>query len=208
MLCRTLHETTHIHEIQNITCMSPHSCTFAHYMPSRTFITLPLAKGLIKLSGSMPGPTLYATLYIHEKLYITCDGVHSCIDPHCMRLYTFMHPRTLHETRPFMLFGHYMEVIAPFPSFGLGNTLHQSAPYAVGLTPPPSGCHLVTAHGAGTGPAPSPALYLRKRVKTLARLRFIKLLPNEPQYRSNVTSALMPLERTSSALLNRLSTTR
>jgi hypothetical protein len=90
MLCRTLHETTHIHEIQNITCMSPHSCTFAHYMPSRTFITLPLAKGLIKLSGSMPGPTLYATLYIHEKLYITCDGVHSCIDPHCMRLYTFM----------------------------------------------------------------------------------------------------------------------
>ena|GEM_PF-1367576 len=43
---------------------------------------------------------------------------------------------------------------APFPSFGLGSTPHSSAPYAVGTLPPPSGCHLFTAHGAGTEPHP------------------------------------------------------
>jgi hypothetical protein len=41
---------------------------------------------------------------------------------------------------------------------------HQSS--FVGTLPPFSGCHLFTAHGAGTEPAPSPALYLRKRDKT------------------------------------------
>jgi heat shock protein HtpX len=55
---------------------------------------------------------------------------------------------------------------APFPSFGFGIPRHRLAPYAVGPTAPSSGCHLVTAHGAGTNPTPSPALYLRKRDKT------------------------------------------
>ena len=40
--------------------------------------------------------------------------------------------------------------LAPFPSLGLGIPRHRLAPYAVGTTPPQSGCHLVTAHGAGS----------------------------------------------------------
>ncbi len=53
------------------------------------------------------------------------------------------------------------------------------APYAVGLAPPPSGCHLFTAHGAGTEPAPSPALYLRERDNIKAKGLFINLLSNQ-----------------------------
>ena len=56
-------------------------------------------------------------------------------------------------------------ILAPFPSLGFGVPPHPSDPYAVGLAPPPSGCHPFMAHGAGTKPAPSPALHLRKRDK-------------------------------------------
>ena len=41
--------------------------------------------------------------------------------------------------------------IAPFPSFGLGVPLHPiQPPTPSGPRPPQSGCHLVTAHGAGS----------------------------------------------------------
>ena len=58
-------------------------------------------------------------------------------------------------------------VVAPFPSFGLGLPHHFSAAYAVGTMPPFSGCHLFTAHGAGTNPTPSSVLYLWEWVSNL-----------------------------------------
>ena len=65
------------------------------------------------------------------------------------------------------------------PHLASGTHFTARLPTPSGLRPSCSGCHLFTAHGAGSNPAPSPALYLRKRDKTPNRLEYLKLLGNK-----------------------------
>jgi len=55
----------------------------------------------------------------------------------------------------FMLLTNLNEFSPRFPSFGFGNPLHLiQLPTPSGLRPPSSGCHLLTAHGAGSWTTP------------------------------------------------------
>jgi hypothetical protein len=84
MIRITLYAHSHIHAPVHIICESGHSWYTPHYMLGRAFIALVLTERPYKAIG------------VHDTLHIAWKLLHSCPNPHCMPMITFMQWRTLY----------------------------------------------------------------------------------------------------------------